>query len=174
MELRTLARDEIELVWSIDRREVIEGIYRLRGGELTLEPAYFDMGGWPPGEAEKYTPLLRACHDRGGVFTGAFDGQVLAGVAVLDTLWRGPGHDLLQLEFLHVGRPYRGLGLGRRLFAHAQAAARERGARGLYISATPSAHTVAFYRSLGCVPIAEPDPELFALEPEDIHFVCPA
>jgi hypothetical protein len=62
---------------------------------------------------------------------------------------------------------------GRQLFAHAQAAAQERWARGLYISATPSTHTVGFYRSLGCRLIAEPDPELFALEPEDIHFVCP-
>lgn len=172
MEIRPLTREEVPLVWTIDRSEVIDGIYTVRDGELVLEPAHFDMRAWPPGEAEKYTPLLLACYDRGGVFTGAFDGATLAGVAALDTVWRGPGRDLLQLEFLHVGKPYRGQGLGRRLFAEAQSAARERGARGLYISATPSTHTVAFYRSLGCQLIAEPDPELFALEPEDIHFVC--
>lgn len=173
MEFRALARDEIELVWTIDRSELIDDIYRLRNGSLVREAAHFDVRGWPPGEAEKYTPLLQSCYDRGGVFTAAFDGRTLAGVAVLDTLWRGPGRDLLQLEFLHVSRPYRGQGLGRRLFAQAQAAARARGARGLYVSATPSTHTVAFYRDLGCEPIAEPDPELFALEPEDIHLVCP-
>ncbi|ETO43059.1 hypothetical protein X965_18150 [Morganella sp. EGD-HP17] len=28
-----------------------------------------------------------------------------------------------------------------------------------------------FYQHLGCELIAKPDPALFALEPEDIHFV---
>lgn len=171
--LRQLTRAEVPQVWTIDRAELIDAIYTLRDGALLLEPAHFDMRGWPPGEAEKYTPLLLACYDRGGVFTGAFDGDALAGVVVVDTIWRGPQRDLLQLEFLHVGRPYRGQGLGRRLFAHAQAVARGRGARGLYVSATPSRHTVGFYQSLGCQVAAAPDPELFALEPEDIHFVCP-
>jgi predicted N-acetyltransferase YhbS len=171
--LRPLTRAEIPGVWAIDRAELIDGIYTLRDGALVLEPAHFDMRGWPPGETEKYTALLLACFDRGGSFTGAFDGDTLAGVAAVDTIWRGPQQNLLQLEFLHVGRPYRGQGLGRRLFAHAQAIARERGARGLYVSATPSRHTVSFYQSLGCQVTAAPDPELFALEPEDIHFVCP-
>lgn len=172
MELRPLARDEIALVWSIDRREVIDHVYYLRDGALVREPEHYDMQGWPPGEAETYTPLLLACYDRGGAFTGAFDGAALAGVVVVDTVWRGPQRDLLQLEFLHVGRPYRGQGLGRRLFAHAQAVAAARGARGLYVSATPSEHTIHFYQRIGCQVIAEPDPELFAQEPEDIHLVC--
>lgn len=169
---RPLERAEIPQVWTIDRAEQIDGIYTLRDGELLLEPAQIEVRGWPPGEAEKYTPLLLACYDRGGSFTGAFDGARLAGVAAVDTVWRGPRGDLLQLEFLHVGQPYRGQRLGRRLFAHAQAIAQARGARGLYVSATPSRHTVDFYRSLGCQVTATPDPELFAREPEDIHFVC--
>lgn len=170
---RPLERAEIPQVWTIDRDEQIDGLYTLHDGELQLEPVQIEVNGWPLGEAEKYTPLLLACYDRGGSFTGAFDGASLAGVAAVDTVWRGPRSDLLQLEFLHVGRAYRGQGLGRRLFAHAQAIAREQGARGLYISATPSRHTIDFYRSLGCQVTATPDPELFALEPEDIHFVCP-
>lgn len=169
---RPLERAEIPQVWTIDRAEQIDGIYRLCDGELVLEPAQIELRGWPPGGPERNTPSLLACYDRGGSFTGAFDGATLAGVAALDTLWRGPQGDLLQLEFLHVGRAYRGQGLGRRLFAHSAALARARGARGLYISATPSRHTVGFYRSLGCQVTPTPDPELFALEPEDIHFVC--
>ncbi|MBX0326436.1 GNAT family N-acetyltransferase [Oscillochloris sp. ZM17-4] len=172
MELRLLARDEIALVWTIDRREVIDHVYYLRDGVLVLQPEHYDMQGWPPGEAEMYTPLLLACYERGGVFTGAFDDATLAGVVVVDTVWRGPQRNLLQLEFLHVSRPYRGQGLGRRLFAHAQAVASARGASGLYVSATPSEHTIHFYQRLGCQVIAEPDPELFAREPEDIHLVC--
>ena len=42
-------------------------------------------------------------------------------------------------------------------------------AKKLYISATPSKHTVDFYMSLGCKSASEINPELFELEPEDIH-----
>jgi hypothetical protein len=42
----------------------------------------------------------------------------------------------------------------------------------MYISATPSEHTVDFYMRLGCRLAAEPDPELYAFEPEDIHLEC--
>ena len=49
------------------------------------------------------------------------------------------------------------------------AKARELGAGSLYVSATPSENTVDYYRHLGCVVTREVDPELYALEPEDIH-----
>ena len=45
----------------------------------------------------------------------------------------------------------------------------QRGAKGLYISATPSEHTIDFYLRLGCNVTPEPHVELFELEPEDIH-----
>jgi hypothetical protein len=47
--------------------------------------------------------------------------------------------------------------------------AKQRGAKRMYISATPSEHTINFYLRLGCKVAPEPDPELFELEPEDIH-----
>ena len=173
IQFRTLRRDEVERVWEIERAEVIERIYVMRDGQLELTPAHFDMRGWPPGEAATYTPLLYEQVDRGAVFTGAFDGEALVGVAVVDTPLVGPRRDLVQLSFLHVGRAYRDQGLGRRLFEHAQGLARERGVRGLYVSATPSEHTIGFYLARGCRVLAEPDPALFALEPEDIHLECP-
>ncbi len=43
------------------------------------------------------------------------------------------------------------------------------GADKLYISATPTKNTVEFYLKRGAVPVIEPDPGLFADEPEDIH-----
>jgi hypothetical protein len=42
----------------------------------------------------------------------------------------------------------------------------------MYISATPSENTVNFYMRLGCEIASEPDPELLAREPEDIHLEC--
>jgi predicted N-acetyltransferase YhbS len=172
---RLLQRDEVELVWQIDRREVIDNVYSLENGVLVLHPDHFDMQGWPPGEGALYTPILLDCYDRGGWFCGIFDNdqndQIVA-VAVLESKWIGNANDQLQLKFLHVSRDYRGLRLGKRLFDLARQVAASRGAAQMYVSATPSEHTINFYLRQGCVIASEIDPDLFALEPEDIHLVC--
>jgi predicted N-acetyltransferase YhbS len=167
--VRRLERGEIEQIWSIDRSEVIDHVYYLRDGELVLEPEHYDMAGWPPGEEDRYQPILDDCFDRGGALWGAFDGSRLAAAAILESRFIGKKRDQLQLKFLHVSRPYRGTGLGRVLFVQAVEKARELGAGSIYISATPSANTVDFYRHLGCVLTPEVDPALYELEPEDIH-----
>lgn len=169
VQIRPLARHEVEQIWTIDRREIIEHVFTLEDGELHLRPQYFDMRGWPPGEAEKYTPLLYATFDRGGVFLGVFHRGQLVAVAVIDSRLIDNGHKLVQLEMLHVSRDYRGQGWGKELFQRAKEVARTRKAEGLYISATPSQHTIEFYLRQGCMVTGRPDPELLAREPEDIH-----
>ena len=169
---RTLLRDEIALVWTIDRTEVVETVYQLKNGNLVLQPEHHDVRGWPPGEAEKYTPILLDCFDRGGWFHGVFDDSRLIGAVVLDNDFLGQHKDQLQMKFLHVSRSYRNSGVGGRLFELAKGIARERGASRLYVSATPSENTIRFYMGSGCAVSAEPDPELFALEPDDIHLEC--
>ncbi|MGD0672219.1 MAG: GNAT family N-acetyltransferase [Candidatus Binatus sp.] len=171
---RILRREEIEQVWNIDRSEVIENIYHFESGTLVLRPDHHDVPGLPPGEAEKYTPILLDCFDRGGWFYGAFDQAKLIGIVVLESKWIGKHKDQLQLKSLHVSSAYRNRGLGTQLFELAKTTARERGAKRLYISATPSENTVNFYIRLGCAVAGEPDPDLFELEPEDIHLECDA
>jgi predicted N-acetyltransferase YhbS len=166
---RELLRNEIPQIWNIDHREVIENVYYFENGRLVLKPEHYDMQGWPPGEAEHYTPMLYECFARGGWFCGAFDEGKLVGVAILDNKFIGKDNDQLQLKFLHASRDYRGQGLGKKLFHLAAEKARDLGAKQMYISATPSENTVNFYMRLGAVVTKEPDPELFALEPEDIH-----
>jgi predicted N-acetyltransferase YhbS len=169
IEGRVLSRDEIGKLWEIDRSETIEAVYGLVDGSLVLTREHHDVKGWPPGEAEKYTPILEDCHDRAGWFHGLFDGQKPIGAAVLESRFIGRSRDQLQLKFLHVGSQHRGKGFGSRLFGLAASEARKRGARSLYVSATPSEHTIDFYLRLGCTIASEPDPELLELEPEDIH-----
>ena len=169
MNIRLLQREEIPLIWQIDRREIIENIYYLHDGELVLKPDYFDIRGWPPGEAELYTPILLDCYDRGGTFWGAFENDTLVGAAILESKFIGSQQDTLQLKFLHVGRDHRKQGIASTLFNLAADKAKALGAKKLYISATPSENTINYYRRLGCVLAEEVDPELFALEPEDIH-----
>lgn len=169
---RELRRDEIEHVWRIDRREVIENVYYLENDTLVLKTEHYDMQGWPAGETGASTTLLCDCFERGGWFCGLFDANNVIGAAVLESKLIGRNRDRLQLKFLHIGRDYRRKGLGKRLFSMAGAKAREWGARQMYISATPSENTVNFYLHLGAVVTNEPDHELFALEPRDIHMEC--
>lgn len=169
---RQFTRSEVSHYWDIDRREVIDNIYYLVDGKLILKPEHYDVQGWPPGERELYTPLMLDCFDRGGWLYGLFDGDRLIAAVVLESKFIGPHNDLLQLKALHVSCSHRDQGLGRYLFELAKEKARNLGARGLYISATPSEHTINFYLRLGCTVTQTPDPDLFALEPEDIHLEC--
>jgi predicted N-acetyltransferase YhbS len=169
MHIRELKREEIEKIWTIDRREVIENVYSLEDGKLVLKPDYFDMQGWPPGETELYTPILVDCFDRGGTFYGAFQNSQLVGAVVLENKFIGKNNDQLQLKLLHISRSYRKQGLGKLLFNKAVEKAKAMQARKLYISATPSENTINFYLNLGCVVTSEINQELFELEPEDIH-----
>ena len=65
---------------------------------------------------------------------------------------------------------YRGAGIGGRLSARSWSACRdEAGDTSMVVSATPSANTVRFYLGRGFEPMAEALPELYELEPEDVH-----
>ena len=98
----------------------------------------------------------------------AFDGDTLAGFAILGHDFRGPERDYLCLDLLHISRPYRRMGVATRLMEVIERLARERGARRLYISATPSGSAVNFYSSRGAHLAETPDPALHAMEPHDI------
>jgi predicted N-acetyltransferase YhbS len=174
MDMRRLERGEIRRVWEVDRSEVHHQVYRMKDRELILVPLYFEIKGWREGQREKDGPMLDACADRGAVFVGMFtDDDRIVGVAVVDTIRRGIDRDQLQLVKLYVSRDVRAQGIGTRLFTEALALAREAGARFLYVSATPTRNTVDFYLRRGCRLADPPDPELLALEPDDIHLVCP-
>lgn len=169
---RALRRDEIPAIWSIDRRERIERIFVARPEGLVLEDVRADVPGWAPGRAALETPVFEASYDSGTWFHGAFEGERLVGIAVLESEFFGPGGGALQLNFLHISAEMRGKGLGTALFERALVEARGRGATQMYVSATPTESTVRFYLARGCEVLVKPDARLFALEPEDIHLAC--
>lgn len=168
---RELSVDELDLIWRIDRSEEIGGLYSVENGELVFNPMRRILEGWPPGIPAKYTPILAECHERGGWFHGLFDADRLVGVAVLDSRPLGERGDQRQLKFLYVDRTYRNGALGKRLFQAAAAQARRWGARQMYVSSTPTENSVRFYRRRGCYINPDPDPELYELEPRDIHML---
>jgi len=172
MDMRRLARDEVELIWTIDRSEIHSHIYELSEGQLVRTPKYFEVPGWRDGAAEKETPVLLDCFDRGGTFLGCWDAGALIGVCVLESARVRPHGDQMQLVYLYVSRMYRRRGVGMHLFEAAVLLAREAGANALYVSATPTENTIDFYLTRGCILAPEPDPRLLAAEPDDIHLLC--
>ena len=153
MQLRPLDRDEVPLIWTLDRSETHDEIYVLRHGALKRVPRHFEIPGWHPAMIETDTPRLRAADLR----IGAFDGDTLVGVAVLE------GD---RLFYLYVDAGHRGRGVGSGLF-EAAAAGRQR----LVISSIPTRNSVDFYLGRGCVLDPEPDPAQVAAEPDDIQLV---
>eukprot|EP01132_Coremiostelium_polycephalum_P005196 gene5196-6470_t len=172
---RLLSKEEIPNLWSIERNEIIEYLYKVdpSDGSLVKYKEYYDMKGWPEGEPEHFTPHLIESFERGGWFLGLFENETkLIGAVVLDNVFIGPNRDCLQLKFFHISHSFRNRGFGKMLFQLAkEEAQRNRGAKNLYISAIPSENTVDFYLKLGCTLCKTPDPKLFELEPLDIHLI---
>lgn len=61
------------------------------------------------------------------------------------------------------------MGIGRRLSDELDLIARDAGDTEIVVSATPSPNTVRFYMIRGYELMAQPLPELYELEPEDVH-----
>lgn len=171
--IRRMAAAEIERIAEIDRSEHITVGYRVAGGALLAETVDWQVPPWFPTGAGSHS-IARQIADwrpfveQGGVLLGAFDGDRLAGIAILRYRLTAL---MAQLAVLHVSRAYRRQGIGERLVAEVERLARADGAQALYVSATPSESAVGFYRSQGFVLNDRPHPELYALEPEDIHMI---
>jgi GNAT superfamily N-acetyltransferase len=165
--------EELSLISQIDRSEVIRTGYVQKGEALERMEVNWDSPAWErDGDGEhSVAAQIRFCRghlDRGGRLIGAFDGNQLAGIGVITPGIR-PG--LAQLAYLHVSRTYRRREIGSRLAAAMISEARSSGARRMYVSAVPSGSAVGFYLHLGFNPVEDSLPDLYALEPEDIHMM---
>ena len=99
---------------------------------------------------------------------GAFEDDRLVGVAVVQPRLR---EDMAQLAFLHVSQEFRRRGIANNLMQEACKISREAGAGKMYVSSIPSSSAVGFYLSQGCRLADNIIPELYALEPDDIHLI---
>jgi len=160
-------------VAEIDRSEHVIQDYIFKNRELVLLDVEWHIPRWSTegsgphsvdGKLNKWEMYFRDdC-----VLWGAFDGETLVGFSAYRP---GLTEDMGQLTLLHVSKEYRRLGIGRRLAENVVQWARQQGDRRLYVSATQSRPTVDFYTGLGFTPTDQPVPELFEMEPEDIHMV---
>lgn len=166
-----LERSELTRVREIDRTEKIEGRYLQRGVALELQSGdwsspSWDLEGTGPHSVAALHAMLDSTFERGASAIGAFAHGRVVGIGLVLPHVRPR---IAQLVALYVSNTERGHGVGTRLCNELELVAREAGDVEIVVSATPSANTVRFYLNKGFAPTAEPLPELFELEPEDIH-----
>lgn len=168
---RELEESDLAGLSGIDRSDYSPSWCVIEKGVLVQEDRDFvhkgfDRDTW--GEiAGEYAAALR---NDTVILVGAYDGDSLVGIAGLDTSRTyGPSGNMFNFGPMWVSRDYRGRGIGRKLFRLMVEKASALPVDGLYVSATPVPATVGFYMAMGCGLLDCPDPELFALEPEDIH-----
>ncbi len=171
VEIRDLARSELSRVGEIDRTERIDVLFEQHGTELVARRGSWNASAWDAdGHGEHSVNAKRRelmyYADGGGISRGAFSGERLVGIGVVVPHIR---RAIAQLAFLHVSKGFRAAGLGSRLVADLELAARRAGDTEIVVSATPSENTVRFYLGRGYRPTARPLPQLLELEPEDIH-----
>jgi GNAT superfamily N-acetyltransferase len=168
---RSLAAADLARVGDIDRTERIDTLYVQRGSALEERAGDWSAAAWfSEGKGEHSVAHQRDECERhlaaGGFALGAFAGERLVGIGAVRPHIR-PG--IAQLAFLHVSDGYRASGIGRRLSDELERVAREQGDTTMVVSATPSLNTVRFYLGRGFTPMSDPLPELYELEPDDVH-----
>lgn len=165
--------DELHRISELDRSEHVTIAYEIKDGTLVQVEVDWHVPTWfVDGDDEhSLSEQMAFCHshlDQGGVMLGAFRDDLLVGAAIVQPRLR---EDMAQLPFLHVSQGFRRQGIAKRLMREACTIARDVGARRMYISSIPSSSAVGFYLAQGCELAKEVDPDLYALEPEDIHLI---
>jgi GNAT superfamily N-acetyltransferase len=175
MILRSLQISEIDLIWQqISRRELITQMYIQHQQRLELVDCFFDVQHWDSYHLENDPPKLKQLYEQGALFIGAFDAaEKLVGVSVVSNQIIADYPHAKLLHYFYVDADQQGKGIGAKLMQAAKESAKQLGAKQLYISATPSQRTVDFYIKHGAQPLSAPDQQLWQLEPEDIHLLCP-
>jgi GNAT superfamily N-acetyltransferase len=166
-----VAHNELSRVGEIDRTERIDVLFEQYGTELVSRRGTWNASAWDPdgrGEhsvAAQHQALVRYV-DAGGIVRGAFSHGRLVGIGVVVPHLRPA---MAQLAYLHVSREFRSTGIGSRLSVDLELIAQRAGDTEIVVTATPSENTVRFYLGRGYQPMQQPVPELFELEPDDIH-----
>lgn len=93
--------------------------------------------------------------DSGGITVGAYCDDQLIGFCCVDGSISGDSAKYANLTMLFVDDNWKRNGIGRLLLQEARNYAVNLGADKIFISAIPSAETIAFYQSMGCADAAE-------------------
>lgn len=171
--LRRMNNSEIERIREIDRSEHVTLAYFYKSGKIKAKKVDWHVHRWFTDGHSDHSVQARIntwkVHlDKGGIMFGAFDENILVGIAILRPSLTT---NMAQFAVLHVSRVYRGKGIGTKLIKRIFRLAINLGAKKLYVSAAQTANTVDFYMKHGFKLAKKVNRKLFALEPEDIHMI---
>ena len=117
--IRKMDRSELGRIAELDRSEHVTLGYTYRDGKLEAEQVDWQIPRWfvddgphhsVPGQIRDWMPLLEG----GGTLWGAYDGDLLVGVAVFRPRLT---ETMAQLAVLHVSKDYRRKGIATMLTA---------------------------------------------------------
>ena len=151
----------------IDVSEHGDIVYYWQDGQLKAVPEAWDRRRWTAAtwSQDNWTMVLGLASVR---VWGAFDNAQLVGLIVYRPHLTA---DTAQLAALFVSKDHRRQGIAARLTGEVGHQATRDGHTRLYVSATPSESAVSFYLRQGFAPTQDAHPELYELEPEDIHMI---
>ncbi len=165
-EISPISAEVLGRIPEIDVSEDVVAIYVQRGTVLERIEERHSRPWYTASEWSDEVGLWQGYIRSGGAAFGAFDGERLVGFSVVRI---GLDEETAQLAGLYVDRALRRHGLGRALVSSAVESARSSGATRRYASSSRYEAAVGFYLSFGFRPLEKPDPQLFQLEPYDIH-----
>lgn len=148
---------EVKRVWRrIDNKEVL------------IEHPFIEQ--WSSQEkSDLVTKHFTECIQKGGCVFAAWHENHVIGFASLPYGFFGSRNQYVKLAEMYTSFEFRGLGIGKQLFALCAERARQWGAEKLYISAHSAEESQAFYRSVGCVNAIEINQQLVEKEPFDVQ-----
>ena len=150
------------------RHQAVSECWRNVDGGWKLLPIAFTED-WGLEKCKEEAAEILARINRDLIAFAALENDKIAGYITVVTKRIGSRKQYLQLEAFEVSEPFRGRGIGKRLFAHACEEAKEIGAEKLYISAHSSRESQAAYKALGCVHAQEIIPCIADKEPCDVQ-----
>ena len=162
-----MGAEAVERLRELDVSEEGDIVYYWVEGEVVAVPEQWRRPRWSDEECNRRINSIRDdLIEEGVVMIGAFDGDLLVGIATFRA-YLSPG--MSELAGLWVSCTHRRQGVATRLVAEVERLGRETGSAALYVSATPSRSAVGFYRGRGFQPTLDVNKELYEREPEDIH-----
>lgn len=150
------------------RYQKITECWRNIDGEWKLVPISFEEN-WSPEQLRETASEIVLHMEKDQTAFGAFDAEKLVGFVTVSRELFGTTAKYAQLECFQVSYPYRGNGIGRKLFEMACVEAKKFGAEKIYISGHSSKESQAAYKALGCVHAKEVNQRLAQEEPCDVQ-----
>lgn len=150
------------------RHQIIHETWRNLDGQWKLIANEFEEN-WTVDECQKLASDIVNHMENDQTAFGAFAGDQIVGFITVSHHLFGKTARYAQLICFQVSEPFRGQGIGRRLFALAADEMVKIGADKLYISAHSSKESQAAYRALGCTFATEINKTLADEEPFDVQ-----